>query len=437
VLAIEPRPQFVEPPLDPAADGRVVHPVASRDLRRLEPVEVALQQRAPRLRRQLVDPREEPPHEVESLGENGRVLLARRRRRERRRRHGPRRRRRLRGRREAVLVRGVPRMLARLTPLAARLGTPLLTRDVPQQSREPRAWRETRSRRPRERAQPRLLHEVVDVARARDQIARERAHERAVLEDLLGSPSAHRCTHLEPDAEWPRAAAALRRVSTNRAVRTAERRGVRWHSLWSRRGLASEEARERSGRRHGGRRPAPTADSGQAAGRPPDWRDSMKLLVNGVEREVAAAPDMPLLWVLRDVLGMTGTKYGCGMAQCGACTVHLDGRPHRSCVLPVSQVGARNVTTIEGLDPAGAHPVQQAWAEIDVVQCGFCQPGQIMSAAALLLKVKNPSDDDVDAAMSGNLCRCGTYQRIRAAIHRAAEIASQSSSKRAASGAGK
>jgi isoquinoline 1-oxidoreductase alpha subunit len=162
----------------------------------------------------------------------------------------------------------------------------------------------------------------------------------------------------------------------------------------------------------------------------------MKLLVNGVERDVAVAPDMPLLWVLRDVLGMTGTKYGCGMAQCGACTVHLDGRPHRSCILPVSQVGARNVTTIEGLDPAGAHPVQQAWAEIDVVQCGFCQPGQIMSAAALLQKVKNPSDDDVDAAMSGNLCRCGTYQRIRAAIHRAAQIA-QIASKGAASGAGR
>lgn len=149
----------------------------------------------------------------------------------------------------------------------------------------------------------------------------------------------------------------------------------------------------------------------------------MKLLVNGVERDVAASPEMPLLWVLRDVLGLTGTKYGCGIAQCGACTVHLDGRAHRSCVLPLSQVGARHVTTIEGLDRAGAHPVQQAWAELDVVQCGFCQPGQIMSAAALLKELKAPSDGQIDDAMAGNLCRCGTYQRIRAAILRAAKIA--------------
>jgi isoquinoline 1-oxidoreductase alpha subunit len=149
----------------------------------------------------------------------------------------------------------------------------------------------------------------------------------------------------------------------------------------------------------------------------------MKLLVNGVERDVEAPPEMPLLWVLRDVLGLTGTKYGCGIAQCGACTVHLDGRAHRSCVLPLSQVGTRHVTTIEGLDPAGAHPVQQAWAELDVVQCGFCQPGQIMSAAALLQRLKAPSEGQIDDAMAGNLCRCGTYQRIRAAILRAAKIA--------------
>jgi isoquinoline 1-oxidoreductase alpha subunit len=148
----------------------------------------------------------------------------------------------------------------------------------------------------------------------------------------------------------------------------------------------------------------------------------MKLVVNGQEREVDAPPDMPLLWVLRDVLGYTGTKFGCGMAQCGACTVHLDGKPIRACVTPVSAVGSRAVTTIEGLSPDGSHPVQQAWAEIDVVQCGYCQSGQIMTAAALLAENPRPTDADIDAALSGNICRCGAYQRIRAAIHRASEL---------------
>ena len=146
----------------------------------------------------------------------------------------------------------------------------------------------------------------------------------------------------------------------------------------------------------------------------------MKLQVNGQEHEVAVPPDMPLLWVLRDVLGLTGTKFGCGMAQCGACTVHMDGRALRSCVLPVSSAVGHAITTIEGLDAKGAHPVQRAWAEMDVVQCGYCQPGQIMAAAALLREVGRPGDADIDAALSGNICRCGTYQRIRRAIHRAA-----------------
>jgi isoquinoline 1-oxidoreductase alpha subunit len=148
----------------------------------------------------------------------------------------------------------------------------------------------------------------------------------------------------------------------------------------------------------------------------------MKLKLNGREHEVAAPPDMPLLWVLRDLMGLTGTKYGCGMAQCGACTVHLDGEAVRSCVLPVSAVGGRAVTTIEGLSTEGTHPVQRAWIETDVVQCGYCQPGQIMSAAALLKVRSNPSDAEIDAALSGNLCRCGTYQRIRAAVRRAADL---------------
>jgi isoquinoline 1-oxidoreductase alpha subunit len=129
---------------------------------------------------------------------------------------------------------------------------------------------------------------------------------------------------------------------------------------------------------------------------------------------------MPLLWVLRDRLGITGVKYGCGMAQCGACTVHLDGEAVRSCVTPVREVGTRKVTTIEGLSADGSHPVQRAWAELDVVQCGYCQSGQIMAAAALLAAKPNPTDADIDEAMAGNICRCGTYQRIRQAIHRAA-----------------
>jgi isoquinoline 1-oxidoreductase alpha subunit len=149
----------------------------------------------------------------------------------------------------------------------------------------------------------------------------------------------------------------------------------------------------------------------------------MKLKVNGREHEVSAPEEMPLLWVLRDLLGLTGTKFGCGMAQCGACTVHLDGDAVRSCVLPVGSVGDKAVTTIEGLSTDGLHPVQRAWIETDVVQCGYCQPGQIMTAAALLRAKHKPTDSEIDAAMSGNLCRCGTYQRIRAAVRRASQIA--------------
>jgi len=148
----------------------------------------------------------------------------------------------------------------------------------------------------------------------------------------------------------------------------------------------------------------------------------IQLSVNGKDTAVDVDPDMPLLWVLRDTLGLTGTKFGCGMALCGACTVHLDGQPIRSCVTPVSAIGAGKVTTIEGLSPDRSHPVQKAWIELDVPQCGYCQSGQIMSAAALLAHTAAPSDADIDTAMSGNLCRCGTYQRIRAAIHRAAAM---------------
>jgi isoquinoline 1-oxidoreductase subunit alpha len=144
--------------------------------------------------------------------------------------------------------------------------------------------------------------------------------------------------------------------------------------------------------------------------------------VNDRAIEVDAAPDTPLLWVLRDHLAMTGTKYGCGMALCGACTVHVDGTATRSCVLPLSALAGRRVTTIEGLSVDRSHAVQRAWIELDVPQCGYCQSGQIMSAAALLAVKPDPSDADIDAAMAGNLCRCGTYPRIRKAIHRAAEL---------------
>jgi aerobic-type carbon monoxide dehydrogenase small subunit (CoxS/CutS family) len=149
-----------------------------------------------------------------------------------------------------------------------------------------------------------------------------------------------------------------------------------------------------------------------------------KLNVNGKTVEVDVEPEMPLLWVLRDVLGLTGTKFGCGMALCGACTVYLDGQPVRSCQTPVSAVGELPVITIEGLSADRSHPVQQAWIELDVPQCGYCQSGQIMSATALLAGTPRPTDADIDAAMAGNICRCGTYQRIRAAIHRAAQIKS-------------
>jgi aerobic-type carbon monoxide dehydrogenase small subunit (CoxS/CutS family) len=150
---------------------------------------------------------------------------------------------------------------------------------------------------------------------------------------------------------------------------------------------------------------------------------SVTLTVNGVRRTVDIPPDTPLLWVLRDVLDLPGTKYGCGIGQCGACTVHLGGQPVRSCSLPVSAATSGEILTIEGLSADGSHPVQRAWIELDVPQCGYCQAGQIMSAAALLARRPRPSDGDIDSAMNGNLCRCGTYLRIRRAIHRAAELA--------------
>jgi isoquinoline 1-oxidoreductase alpha subunit len=147
------------------------------------------------------------------------------------------------------------------------------------------------------------------------------------------------------------------------------------------------------------------------------------ILINGEAREVDVPPDMPLLWVLRDVVGLTGTKFGCGIAQCGACTVHVDGKPARSCVLPVSAVGNRNVTTVEAVGETEiGRKVQEAWLDVEVVQCGYCQSGQIMSAAALLGRNPAPDDAAIDAAMSGNICRCATYPRIRAAIKRAAGL---------------
>jgi isoquinoline 1-oxidoreductase subunit alpha len=144
--------------------------------------------------------------------------------------------------------------------------------------------------------------------------------------------------------------------------------------------------------------------------------------LNGKAQTVDVSPEMPLLWVLRDTLNMTGTKFGCGMALCGACTVHIEGEPARSCSTPISRVAGKKVTTIEGLSADGTHPVQVAWMAEDVPQCGYCQSGQIMSAVALLVKKSNPTDADIDDAMSGNICRCGTYQRIRKAIHRAATM---------------
>jgi len=147
------------------------------------------------------------------------------------------------------------------------------------------------------------------------------------------------------------------------------------------------------------------------------------LNINGKRQQVDVEPDTPLLWALRDSLGLVGAKYGCGAGQCGACTVHIDGAPARSCLMPVSALGTHKITTIEGLDKEHRHPLQQAWQELDVPQCGYCQSGQIMSACALLKQFPKPTDAQIDEAMAGNLCRCATYTRIRAGIHRAADIA--------------
>jgi len=149
------------------------------------------------------------------------------------------------------------------------------------------------------------------------------------------------------------------------------------------------------------------------------------ITVNGTQHQLDIEPDTPLLWALRDVVGLTGTKYGCGIAQCGACTVHINGQPMRSCSVPIASVDGASITTIEGLSPDGKHPVQQAWIAEDVPQCGYCQSGQIMAAAALLAKKPKPTDADIDEAMT-NICRCGTYQRIRAAVHMAADMTKKS-----------
>jgi isoquinoline 1-oxidoreductase subunit alpha len=146
------------------------------------------------------------------------------------------------------------------------------------------------------------------------------------------------------------------------------------------------------------------------------------LIVNGKTQQLDVPPDMPLLWAIRENLALTGTKFGCGIAQCGACTVHVDGQPVRSCNTQVGAVAGKKITTIEGLSAKNDHPVQKAWIELDVPQCGYCQSGQIMAAAALLARKPSPTDGDIDAGMAGNICRCGTYQRIRAGIHRAAQI---------------
>ncbi|MBI4464312.1 MAG: (2Fe-2S)-binding protein [Acidobacteria bacterium] len=148
----------------------------------------------------------------------------------------------------------------------------------------------------------------------------------------------------------------------------------------------------------------------------------VSLTINGQQHELEVHPDTPLLWVLRETLGLTGTRFGCGMAQCGSCTVHVDGQAIRSCVTTISSVAGKKVTTIEGLSADSSHPLQQAWIAEQVPQCGYCQSGQIMAAAALLEANRRPSDQDIDAAMSGNICRCGTYQRIRRAIHRAVKM---------------
>ena len=155
---------------------------------------------------------------------------------------------------------------------------------------------------------------------------------------------------------------------------------------------------------------------------------AITLSINGQDRQVDVPEDMPLLWVLRDRLDLTGTKFGCGIGSCGACTVHLDGVAVRSCQLPAAAAAGKAITTIEGLSADGSHPVQQAWVEAQVPQCGYCQSGQIMAAAALIEQTPQPTDAEIDAAMDGQLCRCGTYQRIRAAVHRAAELSREGKS---------
>jgi isoquinoline 1-oxidoreductase alpha subunit len=156
---------------------------------------------------------------------------------------------------------------------------------------------------------------------------------------------------------------------------------------------------------------------------------AVRFTLNGKPQSVDVVPTMPLLWVLRDTLGMTGTKFGCGMALCGACTVHIDGAPARACVTPISSVASKKVTTIEGLSTERSHPIQRAWIEEDVPQCGYCQSGQIMTAAALLAKTADPTDADIDEAMRNSICRCGTYQQIRKAVHLAAELKRQGGAK--------
>lgn len=152
---------------------------------------------------------------------------------------------------------------------------------------------------------------------------------------------------------------------------------------------------------------------------------TVRVRINGEEKELDVDPEMPLLWAVRDVLGLTGTKYGCGQALCGSCTVHLDGQPVRACVTPIRRAEGHSVTTIEGLSPDGNHPLQKAWVELGVPQCGFCQTGQIMCAAALLAKKPQPSDKEIDQSLAGNLCRCGTYTRIRSAVKKAAGLSEE------------